>query len=61
MITLQNKNKVGKTKLEQMVAENNLAQTALNQLRKYVAETENVEAKKNEIVALKNQVFELSS
>ena len=61
MITLQNKNKVGKTKLEQMVAENNLAQTALNQLKKYVAETENVEAKKNEIVALKNQVFDLSA
>lgn len=44
-----------------MIAENNMAQTALNQLRKYVAETENVEAKKNEIVALKNQVYDLSA
>jgi hypothetical protein len=44
-----------------MIAENNMTQTALNQLRRYVAETENVEAKKNEIVALKNEVHDLTA
>ena len=37
-----------------MIAENNMTQTALNYLKRYVAETENVEAKKNEILDLKN-------